>query len=83
MNPGDRPKRIKAFHRAAKRGEQWAIRLLKLRETNPMVFLLERYFSPSDFKDLVYNENPFLKMIEKSDSFSGSIVPFPVSLKDK
>ena len=57
---------MRGLYRAAKRNEPWAVKLLKLKETNPLSFLFQRVYGDK-IKDLVQNSNPFLNLIKHTN----------------
>ncbi len=43
-----------------------------------MQIVLKEIYSGAILKDLVYSENPFLKMIVLKEEYSGSLYPIPI-----
>ena len=69
---GDRPKRTRGWYRAAKRGEAWAVRWVKL---TPFARILERYL-PMDLiiEQMEKRSLVFERMIPRPDLWVGSII---------
>lgn len=80
-NPGDKPtiypKRYKAYYRALKRGEPWAIRFSKM---SPATRILAWMYRDIDVK-MIFSKNPILGLVEKD--MSGCYFPIPIAYDPK
>lgn len=72
------PKRRRAFHRAEKRGERWA---LWLRDLDPFRRALEEYFWGVDWVAELRKPSPWLVRLEKYDSWRGGYLPVPLKFE--
>lgn len=73
---GVRPNRLRGFHRAVKRGEEWALRIWRLRG-NPMSYMLGLAYRSVDWDAELAKPNPLLSMVKKSEGWGGAmVVPF-------
>lgn len=72
QKPGDRPIRIRGIYRAAKRGQQWAIKLFKKRGT--FSGLLDWYWYRVDFGKLL-SERSFLDSTPKIEPWASGYLP--------
>jgi hypothetical protein len=76
--PGVRPKRIKGYYRAVKRGEPWALELKKKEGT--LAFFLEWTYGPvldELFRESLYQPNFLLRGLEKSEPWTGGVFVVP------
>lgn len=77
------PGRKKGYYRAVKSGKEWALKIHKLGEGSvqwALAFVFRN--SQKYMKDLIYKDNPFLKMIQKDKDFSGKYMPVPLKYKE-
>ena len=71
-----RSRRYRGWYRAAKRGEEWAVKHFK---KTALFRIMEFIYRFDTMADLIYKDNPFLKLLPKEDdSWRGVYYPVPL-----
>lgn len=78
QKPGDRPIRVRGVYRASKRGQEWAIKLLKKGRT--FYGMLDWLYYRVDFEDIFNKKNTYFDLIKSDKGFMGCYLPIPIKL---